>query len=35
LDGEERFAVLIGFAAETCGDEVHKLDLDRRGINRA
>jgi len=35
LDSEERFAVLIGFAAETCGDEVHKLDLDRRSIDRA
>ena len=35
LDSEERFAVLIGFAAETCRDEVHKLDLDRRSIDRA
>src|SRR2546427_334443 len=35
LDSEERFAVLIGFAAETCRDEVHKLDLGRRSINSA
>jgi len=33
LDSEKRFAILIGFAAETCGDDVHKLDLGRRSIN--
>src|SRR5437667_9981900 len=34
LDGEERVTVLIGFAAEACGDEVQKLELGWGGIRR-